>query len=130
MSVLIHELGPCVWKQKMGLKIGCVCLDTRSGMFLPMCLDMFRHVFRHVLKGASRASNVSSWPRCSGSLDSAECRSSTWHPYYYYYHPCKKNSAGGGENALTHPPKMAGGVGRKCKRNPRKSKRNGGRASG
>ena len=39
----------------------------------------------------------------------------------------KKFSAGGGENALTHPPKMAGGVGRKYKRNPRKSKRNGGR---
>ena len=35
-----------------------------------------------------------------------------------YYHPGKNFSAGGGENALTHPPQMAGGVGRKCKRNP------------
>ena len=47
-----------------------------------------------------------------------------------YYHPCKKNSAGGGKNALTHAPKMAGRVGRKCKRNPQKSKRNGGWVSG
>ena len=37
-----------------------------------------------------------------------------------YYGQSKKKSAGGSENALTHPPKMAGGVGRKFKRNPPK----------